>query len=302
MQLVPLEELDADEVRAVVGAAFGAPRSADWWRWKHEDGPWGPSTGVGAVEGSQLLGVRVLLPWRFCVDGRPRPAYRAVDAATTPAAQGRGLFSTLNEELMRRVAAEEPECLGFFSTPNLESRRAYRRLGWEWLPPIAHRYLPVLPARSAGRAVEAEPAALVPPPPTSPAGRVATAWDAPSWRWRVDERCGSTYLAAVDPDGDAHLVYRVGQRRGLRLVVVVHAWGTSRARRSLLGAVARSVRAVAALEPTGPGAAADRAVAGPRWPSLTRGNSLLAVWQPSGTELLDVARWSVTFADLEQVL
>jgi len=297
VSIVPLEALDRADVLEVIGEAFGRPRSPDWYRWKHEEGPWGRSIGLGALEGGRLLGLRLLLPWGLRIDGVPVRCYRAVEAATRPEAQGRGLFSDLNRELMTMVEAAGPTVL--FSTPNENSRRAYRRLGWTWLGPISHRYALVAPLPSRG-VIRAE--ARKAPPFTGTHGTVATGWDESSWRWRTDPRCGHEYTTSwiESSDGTNGLTYRTAMAHRLPCALVLAAWG----RPDLVGRAASSaalhLRGPLVLEAAGEGASKPVCQRG-----STRGGSLLAVWT-SHDEDLGAARrldcWQTNFADLESVL
>lgn len=297
VSLVPLEALDASEVIDVISAAFGRPRTHEWFQWKHVEGPWGPSIGLGAVENGRLLGVRLLLPWGLCVDGSAVQCFRAVEAATHPDAQGRGLFGNLNAELMATVSASGPTVL--FSTPNESSRRSYRRLGWSWLGPIAHRYAPVvpMPSRRVARAGAWEAPAF---PGTSEG--VATSWDERSWRWRTDPRCGHVYTTSWirRDDGTHGLSYRITTAHGLRCVLVLASWGRPGLARRAARAVSQHERAPLVLEATGRGASRPVGRAG-----RIQGGSLLAVWT-SDDALLGAARslasWHVGLADLEGVL
>ncbi len=298
--VVAVEDVDPSRVRAVVQAAFGRPRAAASWAWKHHDGPWGPTTGAAAVERGRVIAVRLLLPWALRYDGRVVVVRRAVDAATVPEAHGRGLFSLLNQRLMDDLRSSAG-WTALFSTPNGNSRGVYRRLGWRWLPPIGHRYLVVVPLTRAARWAEAaDPAELVPAP--GPPHLVGTDWTAEAWRWRMDPRCGSTYRGARLPDADAGLVYRAGRRNRMPFLTVLHLWGRSAQRASLLRWVARNERAPVALHALGP------VSVGLGGPGHRRGESLLAVWGSEPADhvpalpIYDPNRWWMPLVDLERVL
>ena len=70
-----------------------------------------------------------MMRWRFCGPGATKiDAVRAVDTATDPEYQGRGIFSRLT-----RIAIDEltAQGVGFvFNTPNEQSRPGYLKLGW----------------------------------------------------------------------------------------------------------------------------------------------------------------------------
>jgi hypothetical protein len=155
-EVEPLTDDYVDEAIAVVNAAFGFERDDDWFVWKHREGPWGPSSGVVARDGRGIAGVRVLLPWRFRGPAGTLDAYRAVDAATAPRAQGKGALGLLNRHVMERAADAGPTVL--FATPNAESRGGHAKLGWSWLTPVPHVWRPVRPRRWRAPLLEGEDA------------------------------------------------------------------------------------------------------------------------------------------------
>ncbi len=80
------------------------------------------------VEQGQVIGFRMLLLWRFRRGDEAVTAVRAVDTATHPDHQGRGIFRALTT-----VAVDElrDEGVGFvFNTPNDQSRPGYLKMGW----------------------------------------------------------------------------------------------------------------------------------------------------------------------------
>ena len=84
----------------VLSAGYGRPFTADWFAWKHRDGPLGPSQPVVARDADGLLGVVFGLPWRFQADGAAIDGLRLVDGATTPRAVRRGVFRRVVNRLL----------------------------------------------------------------------------------------------------------------------------------------------------------------------------------------------------------
>jgi hypothetical protein len=69
------------------------------------------------------------LRWEFDhPDGRVRRAARAVDTATHPDAQGRGVFRALTMHALDALAADGSDFV--FNTPNDKSRPGYLAMGW----------------------------------------------------------------------------------------------------------------------------------------------------------------------------
>lgn len=104
-------------------------RYRDFFRWKHAQNPFGRSfMWVGEIDG-ELAGFRAFLRWRFIApDGSRIEAVRAVDTATHPDFQGRGIFRALTLHALDEMRAEEIEFV--FNTPNDNSRPGYLKMGW----------------------------------------------------------------------------------------------------------------------------------------------------------------------------
>jgi len=99
-----------------------------FFAWKHQANPFGPSPSWVAVVGDTVVGFRTLMRWEFDTPDGPVRAVRAVDTATHPDHQGRGIFSALT---MRAVDELRAEGVGFvFNTPNDKSRPGYLKMGW----------------------------------------------------------------------------------------------------------------------------------------------------------------------------
>jgi GNAT superfamily N-acetyltransferase len=114
------------------------PRFAELYRWKHDRNPFGTSPRWVAVEDGEVIGFRVLMRWRFRTPaGETVEAVRAVDTATDPAHQGKGIFKALTLGALDEVRAEGVELV--FNTPNDQSRPGYLKMGWTELgrPPVA---------------------------------------------------------------------------------------------------------------------------------------------------------------------
>lgn len=126
---------DTDETAVLELLALGLGKTADdrhrgLFRWKHGQNPFGRSfIWLGAVDG-QLVGVRSFLRWRFLDPaGEPVEAVRAVDTATHPEFQGRGIFRALTLHGLDEMRATGVDFV--FNTPNDQSRPANLTLGWE---------------------------------------------------------------------------------------------------------------------------------------------------------------------------
>jgi len=102
---------------------------AQFFAWKHRAGPFGTSPAWVAVDGDRIVGFRTFLRWEFeADDGRTRRAVRAVDTATHPDYQGRGIFRTLTLHALAELRADGVDFV--FNTPNDKSRPGYLTMGW----------------------------------------------------------------------------------------------------------------------------------------------------------------------------
>src|ERR1041385_5672600 len=125
------DDRDVPRVVELLKASLGEgaiPRTREFWQWKHEKNPFGRSPFWLAESDGEIVGVRVFLRWRWHARAHTVEAVRAVDTATHPGHQGKGIFRTLTlhgvEELTRRG-------VGFvFNTPNDKSRPGYLKMGW----------------------------------------------------------------------------------------------------------------------------------------------------------------------------
>jgi GNAT superfamily N-acetyltransferase len=173
---------DRPQVLELLAQSLGReddPRYSALYAWKHEDNVFGPSPCLVATDGERVVGVRVFMRWQFEHDGATVHAVRAVDTATHPDYQGRGIFSRLTLAAIERVREDG---VGFvFNTPNTQSRPGYLKMGWEVVgrPPVAVR------PRSLGSAI-----------------RIARARE-PAERWSEPTSAGEPAAAFVSANGPA---------------------------------------------------------------------------------------------------
>ena len=115
--------------RQSLGWKAGDPNEA-FFEWKHDENAFGPSpTWVAEDERETLVGLRIFLRWRFRrPDGTTIHAVRAVDTATHPDWQGRGIFSRLTLGALDDLRDDGVDCV--FNTPNGKSRPGYLKMGW----------------------------------------------------------------------------------------------------------------------------------------------------------------------------
>ena len=226
----------ADDIDAIVALAArslgwaGDERDRAFFRWKHFENPFGASLSWAAFAGDRMVAFRTLLRWEFFRGGERLRVARAVDTATDPDYQGRGLF--------RRLTTEAVECLtadGFdavFNTPNDQSRPGYLKMGWSVLGRPTLMVQPTSPM-TAVRMMRARVAADKWSQPVSvgePASAVVNELQVPrtqgwatdrtpeylSWRYGLDD----LHYRAIEVR-DGHAVFRVRRRGPLREVAFV---------------------------------------------------------------------------------
>ncbi|MGH8978827.1 MAG: GNAT family N-acetyltransferase [Acidimicrobiia bacterium] len=100
-----------------------------FFSWKHLESPFGASPAWVATVGGRVVGFRTFVRWEFeHPDGRVRRAVRAVDTATHPEYQGRGIFRRLTMQSLDELRTDGVDFV--FNTPNDKSRPGYLKMGW----------------------------------------------------------------------------------------------------------------------------------------------------------------------------
>lgn len=225
-------------------------RNEQLFRWKHLENPFGASPMWVAESGGRLVGFRAMMRWQFRTGGVVKHAVRAVDTATHPDFQRRGVFAALNELAVEALTREGVDFV--FNTPNAESLPGYLKQGWVELGrvPIA--------ARPTGlRGVLAMPSALGKASKWSepldigasidlvhPVGlgttRLSTDTSPTFFHWRYQS--GPVAYRALSDSGGG-LVIRLRNRGRARELVIAHSWGTEVVVARLLKEALRASRA-----------------------------------------------------------
>jgi GNAT superfamily N-acetyltransferase len=208
----------------------GDERDRAFFRWKHLENPFGTSPAWGAWDDEVLVAFRTLLRWQFARDGRSLAVVRAVDTATDPDHQGKGLFRRLTLGAVEALSDDGMDAV--FNTPNDQSRPGYLKMGWHEMgrptllvqpssPGVLAR---MLRARVAAE-LWSEPVDVGEPAVTvadeaRPAtdDRWSTVRTAEYLRWRYGFE--PLHYRAVEVKG-GHAVFRVRRRGPLREVAIV---------------------------------------------------------------------------------
>jgi GNAT superfamily N-acetyltransferase len=240
--LRPATPADTRQMIELVRVAIGrgsVPRTEAFWRWKHEQNPFGPSPAMVAETSGRIVSLRIFLRWRWLYGRCAYAAVRPVDTATHPDWRRRGLFERLTRELVQVMKAEGVAFV--FNTPNATSGRGYEKLGWRivgrptiWVRPIRPvRLLAELARRQARRGLEEAPqrfestsAAILSSPDLvnfvrhtcRSMSHLTTYADAAYLAWRYRDCPGLAYGAtgAFDRTSGALAIFRSAARQGLR--------------------------------------------------------------------------------------
>ncbi len=265
--VVERAQLDGDALHEVVelcGRSLGwsrDPLMPAFFTWKHLENPFGVSPAWVARDGDRLVGVRVLMRWQLVQHGQVVDVVRAVDTATDPDYQGRGIFSALTRRAVEELTAEGVHAV--FNTPNGKSLPGYRKLGWEVLGRAPICGFPLRPVRAA-QASRRRDAAERWSEPTSaglPVGELpASLLDVAHDGQRLSTRRSAAYLAwryrfpqlgyRMQPVGndlvDGVVIFRLRQRGAVRELAICDALVPEGNRHRAGVAVARLARATRA--------------------------------------------------------
>ncbi len=105
------------------------PRFEQLYAWKHDANAFGPSPTWVATDGGRVVGLRAFMRWEFLRGGTVLRAVRAVDTATHPDYQGKGLFTALTLHGLDELRADGIDFV--FNTPNDKSRPGYLKMDWQ---------------------------------------------------------------------------------------------------------------------------------------------------------------------------
>jgi len=131
MQIRPATPQDKPAMIELLKKSLGEgliPKSEALWTWKHEQNPFGASFVLLAEENGALIGLRAFMQWQWKWNNTIYKAIRAVDTATHPDHQGKGIFKKLT--LQQLELCKQQGIHFVFNTPNDQSRPGYLKMGW----------------------------------------------------------------------------------------------------------------------------------------------------------------------------
>ncbi|MGH2735860.1 MAG: GNAT family N-acetyltransferase, partial [Actinomycetota bacterium] len=324
---------DSDEPRVLhllktsLGEGPTGIRTDHFFRWKHVDNPFGRSFMLIAEHEGNLVGFRSFMRWRLQAAAGELHAVRAVDTATHPEYQGRGIFSRLTRDALDALTGDADLV---FNTPNDKSGPGYLKMGWTRVAPVPVAVRVRRPLRFASNLsslksgapnrarpqIDAEPVARVLAHETDLAdlfacqradGRLATPRSLEYLRWRYSGARGLDYHAVII-EGSAGLdgiaIFRVRARGALwetTIAEVIVRPGDERAAREVLRRATRAARVDHITTHSPDGSAAARACPRAGFVPSRRGlvlfvNPLRSDLQPAPTAL---SSWALSLGDVE---
>ncbi len=230
-----LEDRDVAPVLDLLRASLGEPpllrRTPELFGWKHFDNPFGRSIAVLAEADDRIVGLRAFMRWDLLTtQGATVRCVRAVDTATHPEYQRRGIFRRLTEEALELAVAKDVDLV--FNTPNEKSGAGYLSMGWKEVGTIGAMARPsprLATDRRPGSLSEPEQFLADPKPalPLAVADRSPRGLRTPRsdayLRWRFGAHPSARYFR-VD-SGAATAVVRPNVRKGRRELVVADVFG-----------------------------------------------------------------------------
>ena len=133
MQIREANQSDIPQILKVLKASLGetsSKKTEEVWRYKHIDNPFGESLVLVAEEDKSIVGVRAFMRWRWQRGEEVFSAFRAVDTATHPKHQGKGIFKKLTLRALENGKKKEEDHF-VFNTPNDQSKPGYLKMGWK---------------------------------------------------------------------------------------------------------------------------------------------------------------------------
>lgn len=131
MELTTATSNDLSEMVELLKSSLGEgliPKSEAYFKWKHFENPFGVSKILLAKEAGKIVGLRAFMQWQWVSGAETIRAVRAVDTATHPSQQGKGIFRTLTMKAVEDCIQEGVSLV--FNTPNPISMQGYLKMGW----------------------------------------------------------------------------------------------------------------------------------------------------------------------------
>ena len=146
MKIREANKNDISGILKVLKASLGeqsSKKTIEVWNYKHVKNPFGPSLVLIAEENDEIIGVRAFMRWEWQQGKNVYSALRAVDTATHPDHQGKGIFKKLTLKALEIAKINNDDFV--FNTPNSQSKPGYIKMGWKEVSKLNVRLVPVNP-------------------------------------------------------------------------------------------------------------------------------------------------------------
>lgn len=306
-----------DLMRVSLGETTVQQRTPELFGWKHFDNPFGPSVILVAESHTRLVGLRTFMRWELQHGGGTIPCGRAVDTATHPDYQRKGIFRRLTMESLDAARAVGIRLI--FNTPNERSRPGYLKMGWSQVGSISVQMRPKVRHVVAHRGdTPADPDVVTPgfvpvvsrhlPIRADAAvrrnGASLRATDLFTERtdafvtWRYSDHPTARYRSVGG--GDGAVIVRPNNRRGRWELVISDAFGADpgRAYRQAVHAT-RGAYAIASFPADSPARRAGRRAGMIPVPGVAAMTLVARPLDPLDIDVLDPEHWRFSLGDLE---
>lgn len=146
MNIREATEQDIPEILKVLKASLGetsSKKTIEVWQYKHVKNPFGKSLVLVAEEKNEIVGVRAFMRWKWHKGEKIYSTFRAVDTATHPEHQGKGIFKQLTLKALE-IGKERGDHF-VFNTPNSQSKPGYLKMGWKEVGKLKTHLVPINP-------------------------------------------------------------------------------------------------------------------------------------------------------------
>ena len=226
---------DIPEIVGLLKRSLGEkylPKSERFFIWKHFENPFGKSKILVAEENNTIIGLRAFMYWRWENLQKKILSVRAVDTATDPSYQGRGIFRKLTLKAIEECSVENTAFV--YNSPNAKSYQGYIKMGWHSIGKmfVAFRIGSVFPRiykneqddlLGSDYHINLQIKKLNPDWTFIPSVLLSTMLNVPYLRWRYQDCPVSKYGAIIEPNKFG-LVFRLKKKGPFYELRICELW------------------------------------------------------------------------------
>ena len=295
-----------DLLKASLGETPILKRTPELFGWKHQVNPFGRSIMMVAESEGRIVGLRALMRWDLDHPSGRLRGVRAVDTATHPDFQRRGIFRLLTNTAVDLARADGIDLI--FNTPNPQSGAGYLSMGWQEVDHIGVLARPKLGLLRSNPPHEGLPEPsdfaddqildAVPDVDNRESDKLRTPRNQEYLQWRFARHPTARYFCAGD-DGNK-VIARPNIRNGRKELVISDLFGPAPGK-LLCGWIGRA-RAAYAAGWFSPGSPERKAAMRAGLLPVPRVRSLRLIARPLRTlpfDVFDLSSWDLAMSDLE---